>query len=909
MKKNKLSIDIKTKFLLGGTLLAGNTLYAEETKPNIIFILADDLGYSELGCYGNTFNETPVLDSIARNGVRFTHAHTAASLSSPTRAALMTGQAPYRVGVVDFLRGNSFPMRTDVTTIAETLKTNGYHTGIIGKWHLTGYKDSGASTEIFPGTRGFQEVMVSENKYIADGTYFHPYHFNTSVAKVLPGEHEFLVDRMNYEAVEFIKRNKEQAFFLYLSHYAVHTQLMGDPATVDYFRQKQGAGTSNPSAANPNNNPYTKYPADYTASRNNPHLAAQLKHIDNGVGEILKYLNDNGLMENTLVIFTSDNGGAPAVTTNAPLRGGKTSLYEGGTRVPLILYGYGTENSPNEIDSRIITMDFFPTFCELTKTASPLQPCDGTSILPLLAGESLPDRDFFWYYPPIVQDLVSDRRNEASVISGNYKLIEGYLSYGQNRLSIIKQELFNLADDPAESNNIAATSPEIVEQLSGKMKQWRIDVNSGPSDIEPQIIYASPTGTGTGSSWSDVANFNAAVQLARTVGSHQIWLKEGTYSFTSSVNFDGLFIYGGFAGTEEKLNERNWHSYPVILDGNDQVSPLRNRTTITNTPIPCILDGVIVQNGLNPTNENGGGMITNDGTIIRNCIFRNNRTRNNKNGSAIHCHVGTTIIENSLFVNNTSSANGGAIQVGGGTTKGILINCTLTNNKAEGLGGGVGTGANTSNCIFINTIACNNLSSGSVYNSYAQNTDVNNGGKITSIHSAIESTSTKFKESDDVNHISLSENNRPKFVSASQFIGRVTSAADIAAANAASYALAEGSICIDAGKVDEALDILLDLAGEDRIQGASVDIGAYEFKSASALTPTKPAHNIVAFVAENELYISGAEKGKQLNLYDIKGSLIYSRKTTGGNDYMMIRLEERGVYFLKIGKEVIKIRY
>ena len=191
---------MKKQTLLTSTLLLISSIAQtkEEKRPNIIFIMADDLGYAELGCYGNKFNETPVLDQMAADGVRFTHAQTAASLSSPTRAALMTGQYPYRIGVVDYLRGNSDPMRTDIKTIAETLHDNGYHTGIIGKWHLTGYSLSGAKSQILPSERGFQEMIISENRYIGNGSYFHPYHFNESVVKILPEEKEFLIDRMNY---------------------------------------------------------------------------------------------------------------------------------------------------------------------------------------------------------------------------------------------------------------------------------------------------------------------------------------------------------------------------------------------------------------------------------------------------------------------------------------------------------------------------------------------------------------------------------------------------------------------------------------------------------------------------------------------------------------------------------------
>jgi predicted outer membrane repeat protein len=309
---------------------------------------------------------------------------------------------------------------------------------------------------------------------------------------------------------------------------------------------------------------------------------------------------------------------------------------------------------------------------------------------------------------------------------------------------------------------------------------------------------------------------------------------------------------------------------------------------------------------LNPQNENGGGMLVNDGTVIRNCIFRNNRTQNAKNGAAIHCHVGTTTIENCLFINNTSTANGGAVQTGGNATS-ILINCTLANNKADGLGGAIGTGANTSDCMLINTIAYNNLASGSVFNSYGQNANINDGGKITSVHSAIESASTKFTDGDDVNLIPLSREVSPGFVFPSQFIGKITNLSDEEAASPAWYALAEGSICIDAGKAGEAPHILFDLAGEARIRGAGIDIGAYEFSVGMALAPVRFVHNINAFVAGNELHVSGAGNGKQLNLFNINGTLVYSRIISGEDT--VIRLQEHGFYLAKVEDAVIKISY
>jgi hypothetical protein len=386
----------------------------------------------------------------------------------------------------------------------------------------------------------------------------------------------------------------------------------------------------------------------------------------------------------------------------------------------------------------------------------------------------------------------------------------------------------------------------------------------------------------------------------------QIWLKEGRYSFAAPVNFDGLFIYGGFSGSETELSERNWHVHPAILDGNNQVSLLRNRTTTTRDSIPTLLDGVIVQNGLNPSAENGGGIISNHGTVLRNCIFRNNQTTNAKNGAAVHCHVGTTLVENCLFVNNTSSGNGGAIQIGG-NAKAIMINCTMANNKAAGPGGAIGTGAANSDGTLINTVAWNNSSSLG-FNSYAHNSSIDGGGAIASIHSAIESASTKFSDGNDINHTVLSRENTPGFAAASTIIGKATNASDEATAAAASYAPAAGSLCIDAGKSDEAAHLLFDLAGAARVQGDGIDIGAYELNATPSGFASAPlARKLSVSVDGDELYISGVEAGETLRVFDAKGVLLHAQKAPAGDACIRIRLAQPGVCFVSAGDETVKI--
>jgi len=427
-------------------------------RPNIIYILTDDLGWAELGCYGNKFNETPNLDRLARQGMMFTDAYAAAPVCSPTRAALLTGQYPARIGITDYLRPNDAKhLSTSHITIAEMLQRAGYTTGIIGKWHLSGYASAGAA-EFPPSRYGFDETIVSENRGIGAGSYFWPYHFNRQIKKRMPGK-EHLIDRCNLEAVDFIERNGDRPFFLYLSHYAVHTRLQGKGELVAKYERKPGAGKGN------------------RARCNNPHLAAQLQSIDEGVGLMVNKLDELGLADNTILIFTSDNGGEEDVTSNAPLRAGKSTLYEGGIRVPLIVR-WPTGIKPASICSTpTSTVDFYPTFLQLAGIkAVPHQNLDGVSIWPLLKGaKTRLKRDaLFWHYPLNKRHFLGGRSSGA-VRQGDWKLIE-FFDTGD-------VELYNLVKDISERNNLAKKMSNKTAELQKLLAAWRKDVAAEiPSD-------------------------------------------------------------------------------------------------------------------------------------------------------------------------------------------------------------------------------------------------------------------------------------------------------------------------------------------------------------------------------------------------------------------------------------------
>jgi arylsulfatase A len=440
-------------------------------KYNVIYILTDDLGYSELGAYGNTFNETPNLDLLAKEGVRMTNCYAAAPVCSPYRAALMTGKYPARLQITDYLRPNAAKhLDTAEITLAEMFKNNGYRTGIVGKWHLSGYVKAGASEETLPDRHGFDEVRVSENEGIAEGWYFHPYLFNKDIKKRLTDDKEYITDRQNMEALEFIDNNKNKPFFLYLSHYAVHTTVHGKPELVNHFRKKNGAGKSSPTKGNPENDPYKQWPADSKATKNNPHLAAQLAVVDEGVGQIMKKLRQLGIEKNTIVVFTSDNGGETTITSNAPLKGGKSMLYEGGVREPFIIWNPSLFK-PAVNHTPVCNFDFYPTFMELIQAKPNTQKFDGISIAKILKNTNArtPERNLYWHYP-LEKPHFLGGRSAGSIRKGDWKLIEFF-----DDQSI---ELYNLKEDLSETNNLAGKHPEKAKELLKELSSWRTDVGA-----------------------------------------------------------------------------------------------------------------------------------------------------------------------------------------------------------------------------------------------------------------------------------------------------------------------------------------------------------------------------------------------------------------------------------------------
>ncbi|MFT3902190.1 MAG: sulfatase [Niabella sp.] len=464
---------VKILFLLC-SVVAINSVTLAQQKPNIVFILADDLGSSELCSYGNTFNETPNLDKLAAEGMRFTQAYSAAPICSPARAGFITGQYPARTRITDFL-GNEAPRYLDPAkyyTLNEVLSDAGYHTGIIGKWHL----DTKFSNPIGnPHQHGFNEVIGSETKYIADGDYFYPY---DKISTFTTGsEGEYLTDRQCKEASDFIERNKKSPFFLYLSFYAVHTRLDAPEALVKKYRQKfdakYGAGAAAKIYDDPENARHEGQHLD------NPYLAAMVEAIDNGVGGIMATLKKNGLEKNTLVIFFSDNGGVAGFANNGVLRLGKSWLYEGGIRENLIARWPSVIKKGSVSDAPVCGIDFYPTFMEMAGARNkPGNIVDGKSILNVFKGNKWERGEpLFWHYPSETGKWVP--RMCSAVRMGNYKLL---YFYADKRV-----ELYDLSKDPSEENNIAASQPQKVKELKAALDKWKKEVKAEEPDINVSL--------------------------------------------------------------------------------------------------------------------------------------------------------------------------------------------------------------------------------------------------------------------------------------------------------------------------------------------------------------------------------------------------------------------------------------
>lgn len=456
-------------------------------KLNILFIIADDLGITDLGCYGSSFYETPNLDALASDGVMFTDGYALCPVSSPTRASILTGKHPARLGITDWIPGRQakegandpyllippeFTINLPVSeyTLGEAFKDYGYQTMFVGKWHL------GADRSSYPEYQGFDiNIGGGEFGHPPRG-YFSPYGLNNLKDGV---DEEFLTERLAEECARLLDTMDEShPFLLYYSLYQVHTPLQAKEDKIHYFENKARKMDRTLENSTTTNRDWIReipVKGDFRerTQQGHPIYAAMVSHMDDAVGKIISILKERGLYDNTIIVFTSDNGGlsteAGSPTSNAPYRAGKGWGYEGGTRVPVIIRWPGV-TKPGTTNSSIITSsDFYPSLLEMTGCPLiPEQHIDGKSFVPLLRDDFSGDRGpVFWHYPHYSNQ---GGRPYGAVRRGNYKLIEHYED--------MNTELFDLVKDPGELNDLSDIYPEIGPELRNLLHEWRDEVGA-----------------------------------------------------------------------------------------------------------------------------------------------------------------------------------------------------------------------------------------------------------------------------------------------------------------------------------------------------------------------------------------------------------------------------------------------
>lgn len=431
---------------------------------NVIVILADDLGWTDLACYGSDFHETPHLDRLAREGMRFTQAYSACTVCSPTRAALMTGKYPARLHLTDWSPGQmpdnpklfapawtkELPLAEK--TLAEVFKEAGHATATIGKWHLGG--------EAFSAEKQGFEINVAGTDKAAPPSFHAPYGI-PNLAEGQPGE--YLTDRLGEEAVKRVTAWRERPFFLYLPHFAVHTPIQGRADLVAKYQKKRRPGLTH----------------------KNANYAAMVESLDAAVGRVLDTLEQLRIADRTIVVFTSDNGGriTKGTTSNAPLRFGKASAYEGGVRVPLLVRWPGVVKPGSVSDVPVITMDLFATLPEACGIKSAAH--DGVSLVPLLRGTGGGERsELFWHYPHHQHYQLGGTMPYSAVRAGDFKLIE---FHDDDRV-----ELYNVREDIGESRDLASSQPETVRRLRARLHAWREEVGAQMPEPNPHHDPARP---------------------------------------------------------------------------------------------------------------------------------------------------------------------------------------------------------------------------------------------------------------------------------------------------------------------------------------------------------------------------------------------------------------------------------
>jgi len=415
------------------------------SQPNVIIILADDLGWKDAGCTGSEIYETPNIDRLAGLGIIFENSYASSCVCSPTRASIMTGKYPARLKLTSWIKGGggaktSNHLALEEKTIAEAFSENGYTTGLIGKWHL-------GNVDYWPTKQGFQVTVGEPHNGSPAGGYYLPNRMKLSNVK----KGDYLTDILSREAVTFIEDHREKPFFLYQSYHSVHTPTHGKLSYTESEKRRMA-----------------KHQDKW-----NPKYSAMVKSLDDGVGAILNSLIENDLLENTIILFSSDNGGFKNVTNNFPLREGKGYNYEGGNRIPTIIYDPRSPLQNTTCETPIISNDYYPTLLDLCDLQlQPNQHLDGVSFKKLILEKNadLERENLFWHFPHFSPQ---GGMPSSVILRNNWKLIEFYKQTGVNNY-----ELYDLSDDPSEQNNLVSTELEKTELLKRLLQEWKSETDA-----------------------------------------------------------------------------------------------------------------------------------------------------------------------------------------------------------------------------------------------------------------------------------------------------------------------------------------------------------------------------------------------------------------------------------------------
>jgi arylsulfatase A-like enzyme len=610
---------------LGLCLTGGNNAFAAESpqRPNIVFIMADDLGWADLGCYGSKFHQTPNIDALARRGMQFRQAYSASPLCSPTRASILTGLYPARIGItnpschvkevilekknaesaaptIKVLQAISETrLKTEYFTLAEAFKEAGYRTGHFGKWHL-------GAEPYDPLHQGFDVDFPHYSGPGPAGGYVAPWKFPKEMAlQGEPGEH--IEDRVADEVVKFIRTNKDQPFFVNYWCFSVHSPWGAKPELIEKYRTK--VDSKNP--------------------QHNPVYAAMVQSLDEAVGRVVQTIDELGLAERTIFVFTSDNGGVDwhdgekmkeradmddPPTSNLPLRAGKASLYEGGTREPCLVVWPGVTKAGSTSEAIVLSTDFYPTLLEICslKPRADLQ-LDGISFTSALKGSPTARDTLFCHFPHLNGNPGDDPRGGSYVRQGDWKLIRRY--HANDDLSD-KYELFNLRDDLGETKNLAQMLPEKVQELRLLLDRFLSDTEAVVPKRNPAYVRSDRWSAGPDAKLA-FQNKVAVVESTSNRPTLQL-LKTASRTGVSVVKFrmcatggnGGLVLWGtekdrGFSAERRvpfmPIFDGQWHDYEVAFTTTARLQQLRIDGSLKPTRLEfasiqlCQEDGTVVQ--------------------------------------------------------------------------------------------------------------------------------------------------------------------------------------------------------------------------------------------------------------------------------------------------------------------------